>query len=329
VEAHRVLVTGASGFTGRHLCERLAGDGHEVRVIDRNPARAHHWRDVGVDVVIGDIVEFEVATRATRNIDKVYHLAALFRQEGVPREAFRHVNVTGTRNLLEASVRSGVQRFIHCSTVGVHGVIDSPPANEDAPYRPGDHYQRSKMEGERVALHYMQRGGMAVTVFRPAGIYGPGDLRFLKLFKAINSGRFWMIGTGEVFYHLVYIDDLIDGILLCGSTDEAAGEIYILAGEEYVTLNVLTSLIAEVLGVPPTRRRVPVWPVYAVAYLTELVCALLRVHPPLYRRRVDFFRKNRAFDTTKARKELGFNPQIDLRTGLQRTAGWYRARGYL
>ena len=327
--AERILVTGGTGVTGSHLCERLVMEGHRVKAVVLPREDATFLHRLGVEVIRGNIVDSETALRATADVEKVYHLAALFRQEGVPRRAFWNVNVGGTENLLRAAVQQGVQRFIHCSTVGVHGDIECPPANEDVPYRPGDHYQESKMEGEKVAIAYMRKSEMAVTIVRPAGIYGPRERRFLKLFKAIHKGRFWMIGTGEVLYHLIYVDDLIDGMLLCGNKEEAVGRIYILAGREYVTLNVLVSLIAETLGVRVSKRRIPVWPVYGAGYLCELVCVPLRLQPPLYRRRVDFFRKSRAFDISKAMRELGFSPRVDLQTGLQKTADWYRTNGYL
>jgi nucleoside-diphosphate-sugar epimerase len=242
---------------------------------------------------------------------------------------FWDVNVTGTENLLKASLANGVARFIHCSTVGVHGGIKHPPANEDTPYGPGDHYQESKAEGEKIAIRFMREKQIAVTVFRPAPIYGPGDLRFLKLFKAIHNRRFWMIGSGNVFYHLTYIDDLIEGILLCGTRNCAVGKIYIIGGNEYVTLNKLVTLIAQALAVRLPDRRVPLWPVYALGYACETICRPFGIDPPLYKRRVDFFTKNRAFDISKAKRELGFEPKTDLMTGIGLTAEWYQKEGLL
>lgn len=325
----RVLVTGASGFTGAHLCERLVLDGYRVRALVRDPAKASRLVRLGAEVVEGDLVESRTAVRATKGMEIVFHVAALYRQEGVPRKAFWAVNVTGTDHLLRAAVRHDVTRFIHCSTVGVHGDVGAVPANEDAPFRPGDPYQVSKLEGEKVAAAYVQRGDLAVTIVRPTGIYGPGDLRFLKLFRVIARNRFWMIGTGDIFYHLTYIDDLVDGILLCAVTPRAAGRAYILAGREYVTLNQLVALIAEALGAAVPHRRLPVLPVYALAYVCELICRPLGIEPPLYRRRVDFFRKHRTFDITRAVTELGFAPKVDLKTGLRKTGEWYRDNGHI
>jgi nucleoside-diphosphate-sugar epimerase len=138
-----------------------------------------------------------------------------------------------------------------------------------------------------------------------------------------------MIGSGNVFYHLAYIDDLIDGILLCGNKDVAIGRIYIIGGSQYLTLNALVTLIAESLAVRPPERSIPIWPLYALAYACEQICRPFRINPPLYRRRVDFFKKNRAFDISKAQKELGFAPKTDLKTGVRLTAEWYQKEGLL
>jgi nucleoside-diphosphate-sugar epimerase len=267
--------------------------------------------------------------RAARDIDVVYHIAALFRPENVSRREMWEINVQGTANMLNAAIQAGVKRFVHCSTIGVHGDVKNPPANEDAPYAPGDHYQESKTEAERVVLRYMDQNRLPLVVFRPGGIYGPRDLRFLKLFKAIQRRRFVMLGSGQVIYQMVYIDDLVDGILLCGTRAEALGKVYILTGAEPVTLNQIVRSIAAALDVPPPRLRFPVTPVYVAGLMCELLCKPFGIHPPLYRRRVDFFRKTRCFDISKAQREIGFQPKTDLHTGIRRTADWYRANGYL
>jgi nucleoside-diphosphate-sugar epimerase len=327
--AAQILVTGATGFTGGHLCERLAREGYSVRALVRDPSRCPDLYPWGVEIVSGDLRDFESLRRATKGIEVVYHIAALFRPENVSRKEMWENNVQGTRNLLDAVLQAGVQRFIHCSTVGVHGEIKYLPANEEAPYAPGDYYQESKTAGEQVVLEYMAEGRLPIVVFRPGGIYGPRDLRFLKLLKAIKTRKFVMLGSGQVFYQLIYIDDLVDGMLLCGTKSEALGNVYILTGEEPTTLNRLVQVIAEVLEVPAPRWRFPVTPVYLAGLMCELLCKPLGINPPLYRRRVDFFRKTRSFDISKAKRELGFAPKTDLKTGIGLTADWYRKHGYL
>lgn len=262
-------------------------------------------------------------------VGTVYHIAALFRPENVTRAEMFAVNVDGTRNMLEAAEAAGVRRFVHCSTIGVHGDVKDPPATEESPYAPGDYYQESKTEGELVALDAMRNGRMPVTVFRPGGIYGPGDLRFLKLIRPVARGKFVMFGSGEILYQMVYIDDLVDGIIRCGTVDRAIGQVYILTGEPPVTLNRLVEIVAEVTGARPPRLRLPVTPIYLAGWLCELLCKPIGVNPPLYRRRVDFFRKTRSFDIAKAKRELGYAPKVDLATGIARTVRWYREQGLL
>lgn len=304
-------------------------DGQRVRALVRDRARAERFACRGVELVEGDLRDPRSLERAVRGVDTVYHIAALFRPENVSREEMFAVNRDATRALLAAAEAAGVRRFVHCSTIGVHGDVKHPPATEDSPYAPGDYYQESKTEGERIALEYMARGRMGVTVFRPGGIYGPGDLRFLKLVRAVARGRFVMFGSGEILYQMIYIDDLVDGIVRCGTLDAAVGRVYILTGEPPVTLNRLVAIVAETCGVRPPRLRLPVTPLYLAGWLCELLCKPLGVNPPLYRRRVDFFRKTRAFDITRARRELGFAPVTDLATGLGRTLSWYRQQQYL
>jgi nucleoside-diphosphate-sugar epimerase len=329
MSAERILVTGATGFTGGHLCERLAKEGYTVRALvrDRNRcAELLHW---GVEILLGDLRDLSSLMRAVQGIDIVYHIAALYRAANVSRRQIWETNVQGTKNMLDAAVHGGVKRFVHCSSIGVHGEVKNPPGNEETAYAPGDHYQESKAESEQLVLDYMAKGRLPTVIFRPAGIYGPRDLRFLKLIKAIKSRKFAMVGSGEVIYQMVYIEDLIDGILLCGTQEKALGNVYILAGEEATTLNRLVEVIAEVLDVPPPHLHFPVAPVYLAGLICELLCKPFGINPPLYRRRVNFFRKTRCFEISKAKRDLGFTPKTDLKTGLRRTVNWYLQHGYL
>lgn len=325
----RILITGASGFTGGHLCERLARTGHAVRAIVRDPGQCRQLEALGVDIVRGDLRDAHSLEIAMKGISLVYHIAALFRPENVSRQDMWDINVTGTKQLLDAARKEGVQRFVHCSTIGVHGDVKHPPGTELTPYAPGDYYQESKTEGEKLVLQYSADGKLPIVIFRPGGIYGPRDMRFLKLFKAIKRKKFVMLGSGKILYQLVYIDDLVDGIILCGTRPEALGQVYILTGEHPQTLNELVQMIAQVVGAPPPKLRIPVFPVYLAGFVCELVCKPLGINPPLYRRRVDFFRKTRSFDISKAKRELDYQPKVSPHIGLKRTAEWYEQQGLL
>jgi nucleoside-diphosphate-sugar epimerase len=325
----RVLVTGATGFTGGHLARALAGRGYYVRALVRDLGRAAPLRDAGIDLVEGDLRSDRGLRQACRDVEVVYHIAAMYREAGLKDEVYRAVNAQAVGALVHAAAAERVTRVVHCSTVGVHGDVKRPPANEDAPLAPGDIYQQTKLEGERLASEAAAATGMEVVIARPTGIYGPGDRRLLKLFRGVARRRFIVLGHGRIYYHLTYIDDLIEGFRLCGEVPGAAGRTYILAGGEVTTLDELVGLIAEAAHVAPPRRHLPVWPFWIAGAACEAICAPLGIEPPLYRRRVDFFTKSRAFDIARARKELGYAPKTGLREGIRKTLDWYRTAGWL
>ena len=323
------LVTGATGFTGGHLARMLVSRGHTVRALVRDRGRAADLEAAGIELVEGDLRDVPSLERAVAGIDRVYHIAAMYREAGLPAETYRAVNATAVRDVIAASKRAGVARVVHCSTVGVHGDVEHPPANEDAPLRPGDVYQETKLEGEKLARETGAQLGIEVTIARPTGIYGPGDRRLLKLFRGVARGTFPILGSGKIFYHLTYIDDLVEGFRRCAEEPGGAGRTYILAGGEVTTLNELVAHIADVAGVKPPTLHLPVWPVWIAGAACEAVCAPFGIEPPLYRRRVDFFTKSRAFDITRARQEIHYAPQVGLREGIGRTLDWYRGQGWL
>ena len=324
----RCLVTGATGFTGGHLARELSRQGHQVVALVRPGSASGPLRDAGIEVFEGQLTRRDDVVAAAAGVERIYHIAAVFRTAGHPDSYYRDVNVGGTLNILEAARHHGCERVVHCSTIGVHGHIEDPPADENYRTKPDDIYQQTKLEGERAAAEAIERG-QPVTIFRPGSIYGEGDLRFLKLFKAIRKGRFFMIGPGDVRLHLVHVEDLVRGIMLCGSKTEALGQTFILAGPDAPTLNELTAEAAAAMGVSPPRFRVPVGPVYAAGWLCEMLCVPLRINPPLYRRRVGFFTHHREFDISKAKRVLGYDPRISYKEGIRRTAQWYSEQGLI
>ena len=175
--AVRALVTGATGFTGGHLVRRLVAAGDTVRAIVRQPDQARDLNNAGIEVVRGDLTDATSLRAACEGVDVVYNIGALYRTAGLPASAYRAVNAIGVESLVREAARAGVRRVVHCSTVGVHGDVEHPPANEEAPLRPGDVYQETKVEGEQLAIAAAKDTGVELVIARPSGIYGPGDRR--------------------------------------------------------------------------------------------------------------------------------------------------------
>jgi dihydroflavonol-4-reductase len=325
----RVALTGATGYTGGRLLESLRQRGDEVAVLVRPSSRSERARALASRVVEGDLRDAAAARQLLAGVDAVVHVAAVYRTAGHPDSYYREVNVGGTEHLLEAAARSGVRRFVHTSTVGVHGHVTHPPADETAPLAPGDIYQATKAEAETLALDFHRRRGVPVAVVRPGAIYGPGETRLLKLFRAIARGRYAIVGDGRSYYHPVFIDDLVQGFLLALEREAAVGEAFLVCGPAYLTQAELASLVARHTGGRVLPFRIPAAPLRWAGALVEAVCVPLGVEPPLHRRRVEFWTKSRAFTIEKARRLLGYDPRVGLEEGIARTAAWYREAGWL
>ena len=328
-EKRVVAVTGGSGFLGSHLTRRLLASGHSVAVLVRDPAKLGPLGLEPTTVVTGDIRDSEAVGRLVEGADAVIHTVSNFRTARQPRAEAVGVNVDGTRTALEQAERAGVGRFIHCSTIGVHGDVKVTPANEEAPFGPGDEYQETKLEAEEVVRPRIGATPMGMTILRPGSMYGPGDMRMLKMFRMLASRRFMMLGPCEENFHAVYIDDVVDGFLLALDNPAAVGETFLIAGAHYLPLRDYIAAAARAVGAPMPWLRLPYAPMHLAAVVCEGSCKPFGIEPPLHVRRVRFFKNNRAFDITKARERLGYAPRVDLDEGLARTVAWYREQGLL
>lgn len=324
-----VLVTGGKGFLGQHLVSQLDELGEKVRIFARVPERQGQEEESGNNVVWGDIRDPKAVERAVQGVDAVIHLVSNFRKGGSDKKEAYSINVEGTENVLNASLKYGVTRLIHCSTIGVHGDVQAIPANEETAFNPGDLYQETKLIAEKRVWGFYKKTGLPTTVIRPISLFGPGDLRMLKLFRMIKKGRFVMVGNGNALFQPAYIDDVVRGFLLCLANENAIGEAFIIGGDEYLPLKALVRLIASELKVPPPKLKLPLAPVLWLATLCEHLCAPFGIEPPLHRRRVSFFQNNRAFSIDKAKRVLGYEPKISLREGIQKTIRWYEEHGWL
>lgn len=326
----KILVTGGTGFTGKALVRRLLDEGHDVIALDyQEGLKTEELRQWGAEVVIGTVTDKAVVQKVMAGVDIVHHLAAAFRELNVSDSYYRDVNVEGTRIVLEEAFKQNVKKFIYMSTCGVHGNIDSPPGGEDAPIQPGDYYQQTKYDAEPVVLEYFKKG-MKTVILRPAAIYGPGDPeRFQMIFKRVSKGMFPMFGSGKTYYHPLYIDNLIDACVLSMEEGKGDGQVYLIADEEYLEIKDLVKKTAVVLGVETKIPHFPIWPVIIAGHICEKLCKPFNVTPFIFPRRVDWYRQNRAFNIDKAKKELGYQPKVNIDEGLKRTGDWYREEGYI
>ncbi len=324
----KALVTGATGYTGYNLTERLLKSGVEVKVLVRDKNRMILPGELQPEIVEGDIRDKQKVAEAVKGVDRIYHIAAMFRTAGSPDQDYYDIHVQGTRYLLEAARENNVRRFVHCSTVGVHGDVEGI-ANEESPFKPGDIYQRTKLEGELLAREFAETHNLSLAVIRPTAIYGPGDLRLLKLFKLASKSITPILGDGKIYYHMIFIDDLVDAFIEASQNEDAIGQVFIIGGKNKVTLNTLVNKIADTLHCSKRVIHLPALPFQLAGSLCEKMCSPFGIAPPIYRRRVDFFTKSRAFDVSRAERIMGFIPKTSLEEGISKTAEWYQRNGHL
>ncbi len=314
----KVLVTGAGGFIGSHLAADQRARGNHVVALDLHLDRVQHLAEPErFELLQGDVADANIQDRALQGVDVVHHLAAAHLGARIADAEFQRVNVDAVRSLIGTAIDAGVQRFVHCSSVGVFGRIDDPPADEESPCNPDIAYERSKLAGEKVVVEAVTTGFPAVII-RPVWVYGPGDARTEKLFRAIRQGRFLVAGRGEALRHCVYIRDIVDAFELAAHAEAAIGRVIIVGDDEAVTVRALIDEIARVAGAVRPRS-VPFAMLSLAAILAEATCKPLGKEPPVSRRTLKFFTGNTAFDITRARQLLGFNPAYDVASGLAET----------
>lgn len=325
-----VLVTGATGFTGSLLVEKLVRLGARVTAIHRRDNIPERLQELPVRWLKGEIYDPEVIEQACTAVEYIFHVAAAFREAGIADEIYRRVHVESTQLLAKQALNQpAFKRFIHVSTVGVHGHIKSIPADETTSFAPGDIYQVTKTEAEQWIRQFSAEQNLPLTVIRPAAIYGPGDRRLLKLFQMAKLPVVPIIGFGAGYYHLIHVEDLTDCLIQAAKHPAALGEVFICGNEKPVRFSDMVRTIAEEMGRHPLFIRLPAWPFFTIGWLCEMLCRPLGLEPPIYRRRVAFFTKDRAFDTTKLRTLLGFTSSFDNQRGLREVCAWYRREGWL
>lgn len=326
-----VLVTGATGFTGQALTKKLLAQGARVRAIARGSSDLSPFSGCNVEWVRGDVFDPSVVSGAVEGIEYVFHVAAAYREPNISDTVYEKVHVTSTQELARAlHGKASFKRLVHVSTVGIHGHIDEPPADETYRFSPGDIYQRTKAAAEVWLTEYAREQGLPFSVVRPAAIYGPGDKRLLKIFKMALQPVFPLFGSGKGLYHLIHVDDLTSIFIQAALHPRALGEAFIAGNAQPNRLQDIVTTVADELGNSKIRFvRFPAWPLFLAADVCEAVCKPLGISPPLYRRRVAFFTKDRAFDTRKLREVLEYRSSVETEAGLRGTARWYREQGWL
>jgi nucleoside-diphosphate-sugar epimerase len=324
------LVTGASGFIGGRLAERLVTEeGLRVRALVRNPSKAGRLGKLPLEIVEGDLLDPHSLSKAVEGCDLVFHCAALVRLTGVKKK-FYQVNVEGTENILKAAVQAGVKKFIHMSSVAVYGLNPPDGADEKTAYQPCDNlYCDTKIASEEIVWAYHRDRKLPVVVIRPTNVYGPHSKSWtLWPIRLINSGQMMLINEGAGLCNFVYIDNLIDAILLATKRDEAVGQAYIIADDIALTWKEFFGCYAQMAG-KPQMRSIPEGLGKIVALGMAMTSKFTGKPPKLSRQDVVFLTRKARFSIEKARRELGYQPRFSLKEGMRITEQWLREEGHL
>jgi dihydroflavonol-4-reductase len=327
----RVLITGASGFLGGHLCPALSRD-HEIVGMVRKGSDTTELKRLGVELRIADLEDPGSLDSAVRDVDAVVHLAAHYSFTG-QREDYQRINVEGTRNLLRAVQDQGVPRFIYCSTTEAIGPTGPEPADEDHEPRPVYDYGRSKLEGERLVRALPS--AIEQTILRPSGIYGPGnvdDVSYWFVHSVARSplGRV-IIGDGMRKLQFVHVDDVVQGFRLAlDKPRSCAGGTYHITDSRSYTFNEVYSLLADLFGRPPPQAHLPVAMAKVAVAPVEAFDRLLGRERFMWRMStMDTFTVDRNYSIERAVRDLGYQPRWSLHDGLAATVQWYHDHGLL
>ncbi len=325
-----VLVTGATGFTGIVLTKKLVEAGLKVSAVARESSNLEPFKNLDITWHRGDAFDEEVMRAAMAGQQYVFHLAAAFRDPNSTEKDYWNIHVRSTQIIAEEILKNpDFKRLVHISTIGVHGHIEDPPATEDYRFSPGDGYQRTKLQAEEWLNDFGAKNPIPYTIIRPAAIYGPGDRRLVKLFKMGLKPYFPLLGNGKCMYHLVHVDDLTNSFIIAATHPDVQGEAIISGAEEPIAIADIARIVAEHFGKTTKVIRLPIGPFFLAADICELLCKPFKWNPPIYRRRVAFYSKDRDFDISKMKNLLGYSPKHSNRDGIIETADWYVKQGWL
>jgi len=320
----RVLVTGGTGFIGSRLVKRLAQEGHVVQILCRHgQVRAS---SSSVSFCYGDVTAPDTLHPAMEGCSLVFHCAAA---SGSLPDA-RKVNVEGTRNVMMAAAQARVQRIVHLSSIAVYGRYLPPEVSEDQPHQPGrDPYAISKSEGERLALDLGKEYGIQVVVLRPTLVYGPASPTWtIWFFQRVKYGQVVLPDFGRGRANLVYVDDLIDALLLAATVPGASNQAFNINGSEAPTWGQYLGCFARMLGKPPPPG-MSRWRARLEAQKNVWSFRFTRRPSRLTPSDYSLMVMSSVFSNRKAEQVLGYRPRVGLAEGMQHTENWLRETGYL
>lgn len=313
----RVLVTGATGFIGGRLAKRVAAQkGLKVRALVRNPDKAERLKACGIELVKGDVADPGSLCRAIDGCQIVFHCAGLMHDATGSTDDMRPVNVVGTRHMMEAALEAAVHHFIHVSSVAVYGVKPRVETTESDPYRPcGIAYFDTKIESDQMAFTYYRERSLPLTVIRPANVYGPRSSAWtMWLLMMIKSGQLSLIDGGQGMSNHLYIDNLVDAMMLAANNDHAVGEAFIISDGVRTPWKEFLEHYTRMLGLKPLPSLTRDQAIARPSNLTPV--------------EVELWTQTGTFDITKARTVLQYTPRVSLSEGMRRTERWLREAGY-
>lgn len=319
----KIFISGASGFVGGHLAERLVQEGHEIKTLVRPSSDCSLLKRLGIDITVGDITEYDSVKKAVKDCEIIYHTA-------VAKSGYQQcyeVNVRGTENIMLAALELGVRHVVNCSSTRVFGIQQNPLAAESETFKPKGIYAITKFKSEKIVLKYVEKYQLSAATARITRTIGPRNLRMLKLFKDTLNNKVTIVGSGKVYIQTTYIDDTIDGLILCGQK-QVAGQNYTIGTDEYQTLENLITTITEIAGVKCIPKKLPATPFKFASTIGHFICDFFDREPEILNK-IDYFLKNQMYDISKTKNQLGYCPKVSMHESIERTLSWYRENKYL
>ena len=323
------VVTGASGFVGSHLVDKLLEEGHKVKCVLRSTSSTRWLDGKNVEIINCGLFDREQLKIVLKDADYVFHIAGVVKAK--TEEEYFKGNVETTKVLLEVleEVNPNLKRFVVASSQTACGPsLNGIPCNEETKEHPITTYGRSKFAQENLVKSY--RGKIAYTIVRPTAVFGERDTEIYLVFKTYKAGLLTLIGFDEKKLNLIHVKDLIDGIYLSAITEKAKDQIYFLASEEIYTWPIVGNAIAKAFGKKALTVRLPHLLVYSVAAIAEFFSSFSSKAATFNLEKArDFVQKNWTCDVSKAKNDFGFRQNISLEKGIKRTIDWYREMKWL